>query len=71
MWYIYTTRKNEINGTGEHHIKQSYTGSDGQISRSPSNEDYSPETKAVVLLVMGHNTKQRKHMGGIGKGKET
>jgi hypothetical protein len=32
--------------------------------------DYRTETNGVVLLDMGH-MKERTHMGGIGKGKET
>jgi hypothetical protein len=70
MWYLYTmefysaTKKNEIfsfaselDGPGEHHLKQSFPGSEDQKSHSSSYTDYRPKTNAVILLDMGHTLK--------------
>jgi hypothetical protein len=56
--------------TGEHHLKQSYPGSQGQKSHFLPHMQIRDQTNAVILLDTGH-TKGRPCMGGTGKGKET
>jgi hypothetical protein len=50
-----------MDGTGEHHPKRCYPGSEGQkIIRSPSYADYRSKTIAVILLEMCY-TLRREH----------
>jgi hypothetical protein len=41
-----------MNGTGEHHLKQSHSGS--KITCSPLYADYRSKTNAEILMDMGH-----------------
>jgi hypothetical protein len=43
-----------MDGTGEHHLKQSKSGPEGQKPRFPSSMDYRPKTNAVILLGTSH-----------------
>jgi hypothetical protein len=59
-----------MDGNGEHHLKQSYPGSEGQKSRFPSYADYRPKTNAVILLDMGHTLRRECTWEELRKGKE-
>jgi hypothetical protein len=81
MWHLYTmefypaTKKDEIlSVTGKRmeleNIILSKIASEGQKSRFPSYEDYSPKINAVILLDMGHTVKGDRALKRQGKGKK-